>query len=97
MLICNLFIWIYCITFSNGLGECLNDEPEISLYKGPDVLPGIVYDGEQQCKLLLPNATLCPFELNKICEVLMCQIAPMQCTTKQEPAADGTNCGENMV
>jgi hypothetical protein len=82
---------------SNGLGDCLNDEPEISLYKGKEVLPGVVYDGDQQCRITMPNTTLCGFGQENICEILLCQTTPTQCQSKDEPAADGTKCGENKV
>ncbi|XP_068910126.1 A disintegrin and metalloproteinase with thrombospondin motifs 7-like isoform X3 [Tenebrio molitor] len=81
--------------FDNGLGDCLNDEPEISLYKGKEVLPGVVYDGDQQCRITMPNTTLCGFGQENICEILLCQTTPTQCQSKDEPAADGTKCGEN--
>ncbi|XP_063908814.1 A disintegrin and metalloproteinase with thrombospondin motifs 12-like isoform X3 [Zophobas morio] len=81
--------------FENGLGDCLNDEPEISLYKDRDVLPGVVYDAEQQCGIFMPNATLCGFGQENICEILLCETSPDKCQTKEEPAADGTKCGEN--
>ncbi|XP_008201012.2 A disintegrin and metalloproteinase with thrombospondin motifs 7 isoform X1 [Tribolium castaneum] len=81
--------------FENGLGDCLNDEPQISLYKDKEVLPGVVYDAEQQCKMWMPNSTLCGFGQENICEILLCESKPEECQTKEEPAADGTKCGEN--
>lgn len=75
----------------------MNDEPQISLYKDKEVLPGVVYDADQQCKMWMPNSTLCGFGQENICEILLCANKPDECQTKEEPAADGTKCGENKV
>ncbi|KAH0820040.1 hypothetical protein GEV33_002751 [Tenebrio molitor] len=45
----------------------------------------------------MPNTTLCGFGQENICEILLCQTTPTQCQSKDEPAADGTKCGENKI
>lgn len=85
------------LIFRNSLGECLNDEPEISLYQYKNALPGTVYDAEQQCKILFPNSKLCSMDSTRFCEILACKTDPTSCMSNHEPPADGTKCGENKV
>lgn len=90
-------IFISIINSRNGLGDCLLDEPEVSLYKVADVLPGTVYDADQQCKILFPGSSKCSTEADTFCEMLMCEVKPKSCMSDREPPADGTKCGENKV
>lgn len=79
------------------MGDCLNDEPEISLYQYKNALPGTIYDAEQQCNILYPDSKLCSMDPDKFCEILMCQTEPKMCLSNEEPPADGTKCGQNKV
>lgn len=83
--------------FRNNLGECLNDEPEISLYQMKNTLPGSVYDADSQCNMNFPNSTVCIINDENFCEMLLCKTSPTTCMSKEEPPADGTKCGENKV
>ncbi|KAJ8970173.1 hypothetical protein NQ317_016646, partial [Molorchus minor] len=81
--------------FENGLGDCLNDEPQTSLYQYKNALPGTVYDALAQCELNYPGSTVCLMNQDKFCESLLCQTSPASCMGNEEPPADGTKCGEN--
>ena len=37
--------------FSKGFGWCLDDEPSNHKYEYKTVLPGVIYDLDQQCKM----------------------------------------------
>lgn len=39
------------LTFSQGKGECLEDEPADNDYAYPDLPPGAMYNAEHQCRL----------------------------------------------
>lgn len=81
--------------FDNKLGECLNDEPETSTYKLDESLPGTLYDGDFQCRMLFGEKTkVCQWDVEKICERLMCQVDD-KCRSNGTPAADGTPCGHD--
>lgn len=46
--------------FSSGLGHCLYDPPTEHNFEMPDILPGVMYGGDFQCKTLFgPNSGLC--------------------------------------
>lgn len=85
-----------CI-FSNNLGECLNDEPQESLYKDRNMLPGTLYDAEYQCNLAFPGSKVCGGDPEKFCAQILCQTSPTSCMSNGEPFADGTKCGVNKV
>lgn len=80
----------------NGLGNCLNDEPEESLFQATNMPPGSVYGSDFQCNLDFPGSTTCKLDQVKLCEKLFCKTGAT-CHSKGEPPADGTKCGENMV
>ncbi|KAF5307128.1 hypothetical protein FQR65_LT07112 [Abscondita terminalis] len=83
--------------FDNNLGECLNNQPQDSIYKETGMLPGAMYDGKYQCNMIFPGSDLCSVSPQKFCKQLMCQDSPTSCVTNTEPPADGTRCGENKV
>lgn len=87
--------------FRQDLGECLNDEPEITRYQFKNMLPGAVYDADFQCRLYYPNNPIvkaCEQEPDKRCERLMCYASPGMCYSPEGlPAAEGTKCAENKV
>lgn len=88
---------ISSIIFRAGLGNCLNDEPQESMYKFTGALAGTVYDADEQCNLLYPNSKLCSQVPDNFCEDLMCQKTKYSCVGNSQPPADGTKCGENKV
>ncbi|CAH1113494.1 unnamed protein product [Psylliodes chrysocephalus] len=81
--------------FENNMGDCLNDEPEVSIYAYKAALPGTIYDPEQQCDLMFPGSSVCMMDESKFCEMLLCKTTPTECTSNREPPADGTKCGSN--
>ncbi|XP_065156708.1 A disintegrin and metalloproteinase with thrombospondin motifs 12-like isoform X2 [Atheta coriaria] len=81
--------------FDNDLGECLNDEPEISLYKDNNMLPGTIYDAKYQCQMEFPGSSVCKVSPEKFCDRLLCRTEPGTCMSNGEPPVDGTKCGEN--
>lgn len=83
----------------NGLGDCLNDEPQPSQYKYKNVLPGVVYDADAQCQFSHPGSSVCRMNQHEFCKMLLCKPSPSadSCLGNQEPPADGTKCGENKV
>ncbi|KAF5270821.1 hypothetical protein FQA39_LY18869 [Lamprigera yunnana] len=81
--------------FDNNLGECLNDEPQESLYQETDMLPGTIYDAKYQCNMFFPGSEPCHVSPEKFCKQLFCKVSPSSCTSNGEPPADGTKCGEN--
>lgn len=85
---------MYC---SSNLGECLNDEPQESLYKDSGMLPGAMYDASYQCNMAFPGSTVCGGDKEKFCESLMCKTSSTMCMSNGEPPADGTKCGTDMV
>ena len=48
VLFCN---HVYDLLFSKGFGWCLDDEPSNHKYEYSTVLPGVIYDLDQQCKM----------------------------------------------
>nr|XP_023026845.1 A disintegrin and metalloproteinase with thrombospondin motifs 7-like [Leptinotarsa decemlineata] len=81
--------------FENSLGDCLNDEPQTSLYAYKYALPGTIYDAEAQCDIQFPGSKLCHTDEDKFCEMLLCQTTPDSCLSDEEPPQDGTKCGKN--
>ncbi|CAH1118875.1 unnamed protein product [Phaedon cochleariae] len=81
--------------FENNLGDCLNDEPEISLYSYRNALPGTIYDADAQCEIAYPGSTICVLDQEKFCEILLCKTSDDSCMSNDEPPADGTKCGSN--
>ncbi|XP_022900550.2 A disintegrin and metalloproteinase with thrombospondin motifs 6-like [Onthophagus taurus] len=82
--------------FDNDLGECLNDEPEVSLYQYEMVLPGVVYDSDYQCRQIFPGSETCIIDPMKSCEELLCRKpGEDSCKSDGSPPAEGTKCGPN--
>ncbi|XP_076665036.1 A disintegrin and metalloproteinase with thrombospondin motifs 12 [Andrena cerasifolii] len=79
-----------------GLGSCLQDEPQNFDIPTADLLPGVMYDGDDQCRLHYnQDARQC--ELGISCEYLRCAIPGKGCVSASKPPAEGTRCGENRV
>lgn len=83
----------------NKLGDCLNDEPQESLFHDDNMLPGSIYDADFQCDLLFPNMNVraCKTSEDIFCKSLYCKTKPTSCSSNGDPPADGTKCGVNMV
>ncbi|KAL3280841.1 hypothetical protein HHI36_004070 [Cryptolaemus montrouzieri] len=81
--------------FESDLGECLNDEPQTSLYKQTNILPGVVYDAQAQCEITYPGSTYEIYDPEKFCELTYCKTSPTSIQSTGHPYADGTKCGEN--
>ncbi|KAJ8921346.1 hypothetical protein NQ315_002961 [Exocentrus adspersus] len=81
--------------FENGLGDCLNDEPQTNTYQYKNVLPGVVYDADAQCQFNYPKSTVCIMDQNDFCSMLLCKTSEESCSGNGEPPVDGTKCGEN--
>lgn len=85
--------------FSQGLGNCLDDEPSKDLPKEVEynfsLPPGAMYKAEDQCRFQF-NTTdevqVCSRE-DEICSQLWCQI-DNNCVTQLKSAAPGTGCGK---
>ncbi|XP_046591937.1 A disintegrin and metalloproteinase with thrombospondin motifs 7-like [Neodiprion lecontei] len=89
----------FLTTFVETLGDCLldNHKKPNAKYKLPGMLPGAMYDGDFQCRLMLedPEASVCE-RTESICESLWCKknSNAKSCSSKGAPA-EGTKCGEN--
>ena len=58
--------------FSQGFGDCLNDEPTQHDFNFPLVPPGVMYTAEHQCRLQYGvNASVC--SLLEVCAPLWCE------------------------
>lgn len=81
--------------FESDLGECLNDEPQVSLYKQTNVLPGVVYDAQAQCEIVFPGSKTENFDPENFCKIMFCATTPDAVQSLGAPYVDGTKCGEN--
>ncbi|XP_076257637.1 A disintegrin and metalloproteinase with thrombospondin motifs 7-like [Rhynchophorus ferrugineus] len=84
--------------FDANLGECLNDEPSISLYPYVDHMPGVVFDADEQCRIVYPESRgACRTPGLDFCSYFTCMVRNnTSCTgVKGEGPVDGTKCGEN--
>ncbi|XP_052832020.1 A disintegrin and metalloproteinase with thrombospondin motifs 7 isoform X2 [Octopus bimaculoides] len=80
--------------FDRDRGYCLNDESTVFDYVFPFLPPGTMYNADHQCRLQYgPEAKVCD-SVSNICSYLWCHVNKT-CTTKREPAAEGTICGRN--
>ncbi|XP_067661650.1 A disintegrin and metalloproteinase with thrombospondin motifs 6-like isoform X2 [Haliotis asinina] len=101
------FIWSSCSSealsrfLRKAQSSCLNDLPTGATLKLVNDLPGIIYDGDAQCKMAYGNPSKsCPnTDFTKRyngdeCSVLVCY-APKggMCVTEGAPRMDGTECG----
>ncbi|XP_056137689.1 LOW QUALITY PROTEIN: A disintegrin and metalloproteinase with thrombospondin motifs 20-like [Lampris incognitus] len=81
-----------------GYGECLLDEPVGRPYELPTLLPGEIYNANQQCELMFgPGSQVCSYM--KQCKRLWCTSGEGDhngCRTQHMPLADGTDCGHGM-
>ncbi|XP_067058083.1 A disintegrin and metalloproteinase with thrombospondin motifs 6-like [Acropora muricata] len=78
--------------------KCLDDEAKHAV-KIPSQKPGIIYNGDQQCERMFGGGSrVCdiPDVKRNMCVRLYCLKLDGYCSTNNEPAADGTECGDNM-
>ncbi|KAL6256987.1 hypothetical protein P5V15_011923 [Pogonomyrmex californicus] len=76
-----------------GYGFCLEDEPQDHYFPVAEMLPGVMYNGDDQCRLLYrSDARQC--DMGITCETLRCAIPGRGCVTSRKPPAEGTPCGE---
>ncbi|XP_018396966.1 PREDICTED: A disintegrin and metalloproteinase with thrombospondin motifs 6-like [Cyphomyrmex costatus] len=76
-----------------GLAFCLEDEPQDHHFPAAEMLPGVMYNGDDQCRLRYRlDARQC--DMGVTCETLRCAIPGRGCVTGRKPPAEGTPCGE---
>ncbi|XP_026825509.1 A disintegrin and metalloproteinase with thrombospondin motifs 7 [Ooceraea biroi] len=76
-----------------GLAFCLEDEPQDHHFPAIEMLPGVMYNGDDQCRLRYrPDARQC--DMGITCEALRCAIPGRGCVSERKPPAEGTPCGE---
>ncbi|XP_029669787.1 A disintegrin and metalloproteinase with thrombospondin motifs 6-like [Formica exsecta] len=76
-----------------GLAFCLEDEPQDHHFPAAEMLPGVMYNGDDQCRLLYrSDARQC--DMGITCETLRCAIPGRGCVSSKKPPAEGTSCGE---
>ncbi|EGI62482.1 A disintegrin and metalloproteinase with thrombospondin motifs 12, partial [Acromyrmex echinatior] len=76
-----------------GLAFCLEDEPQDHHFPAAEMLPGVMYNGDDQCRLRYrPDARQC--DMGVTCETLKCAIPGRGCVIGRKPPAEGTPCGE---
>ncbi|XP_012140615.2 A disintegrin and metalloproteinase with thrombospondin motifs 7 isoform X2 [Megachile rotundata] len=77
-----------------GLGFCLEDKPYIHEFPTTNLLPGVMYNADDQCRMIYhQGARNC--DLGMSCETLRCAIPGKGCVSARKPPAEGTNCGKN--
>nr|CAD7260733.1 unnamed protein product [Timema shepardi] len=79
---------------SLGFSYCLYDVPTDHDFEMTDILPGVMYGGDYQCKTLV-NSQAKECEMGLSCDSLNCEIPDYGCVQTHVPAAAGTKCGEN--
>ncbi|KOC66352.1 A disintegrin and metalloproteinase with thrombospondin motifs 7 [Habropoda laboriosa] len=77
-----------------SLGFCLEDEPQNYEFPRTELLPGVMYDADDQCRLQY-NSDARHCDLGITCEALRCVIPGKGCVSARKPPAEGTRCGEN--
>lgn len=79
------------------MGECLNDEPQESLFREPGMLPGAIYGADFQCSLVFPgiSSKVCWADEEEFCKRMFCDTGNDMCSSKGDPPAEGTKCAEN--
>lgn len=87
---------------NKGFGWCLDDEPSNHKYEYKTVLPGVIYDLDQQCKMRHgPQSGVCHVQWiqdGDPCSRLWCRFeyqSTKTCVMRNKPAADGTFCKHN--
>lgn len=92
-------LWHESALNRSGLGDCLNDEPQETLYHDENNMPpGAVYDADYQCGSYFANHIKCVIGTGKFCDRLYCKPSvgrATSCRSNGYPPADGTKCGEN--
>ncbi|CAF0803716.1 unnamed protein product [Adineta ricciae] len=88
--------------FDQGSGECLNNKPIVS-QPFDDILPGVIFDLDEQCRLALgQHSTYCFLgdePTIDVCHQMMCtkmhEGRSVCVSTMTNQPADGTLCGSN--
>ncbi|XP_043277019.1 A disintegrin and metalloproteinase with thrombospondin motifs 6-like [Venturia canescens] len=76
-----------------GLASCLLDEAKDHHFPTIEMLPGVMYGADDQCRLRYRDgARHCDFGIT--CSELKCKTPGMGCISVNKPPADGTPCGE---
>ncbi|XP_024946989.1 A disintegrin and metalloproteinase with thrombospondin motifs 6 isoform X2 [Cephus cinctus] len=76
-----------------GMGSCLSDVPQDHQFPLIDMLPGVMYNGDDQCRLRYrQDVRQC--DLGITCETLKCAVPGKGCISRKIPPAEGTPCGE---
>ncbi|XP_019697452.2 A disintegrin and metalloproteinase with thrombospondin motifs 6 [Harpegnathos saltator] len=76
-----------------GLAFCLEDEQQDHRFPSAEMLPGVMYNGDDQCRLLYrTDARQC--DMGITCETLRCAVPGGGCVSARKPPAEGTPCGE---
>nr|XP_012218605.1 PREDICTED: A disintegrin and metalloproteinase with thrombospondin motifs 6-like [Linepithema humile] len=76
-----------------GLAFCLKDEPQDHYFPAAEMLPGVMYNGDDQCRLRYrSDARQC--DMGITCDILRCAIPGRGCVSGGKPPAEGTPCGE---
>nr|XP_034196361.1 A disintegrin and metalloproteinase with thrombospondin motifs 7-like isoform X1 [Osmia lignaria] len=77
-----------------GFGFCLEDKPYIHEFPSTELLPGVMYNADDQCRLeYRKDARYCDIGIS--CESLRCAIPGRGCVSARKPLAEGTSCGKN--
>nr|XP_046225573.1 A disintegrin and metalloproteinase with thrombospondin motifs 6 isoform X1 [Oncorhynchus gorbuscha]XP_046225574.1 A disintegrin and metalloproteinase with thrombospondin motifs 6 isoform X1 [Oncorhynchus gorbuscha] len=93
----NPFSWSACskdyITsfLDSGRGTCLDNEPLKRDFLYPTVVPGQVYDADEQCRFQY-GASSRQCKYGEVCRELWCLSKSNRCVTNSIPAAEGTLC-----
>ncbi|XP_014473805.1 PREDICTED: A disintegrin and metalloproteinase with thrombospondin motifs 7-like [Dinoponera quadriceps] len=81
------------IGHTQGLAFCLEDEPQDHHFPSAEMLPGVMYNGDDQCRLRYrTGARQC--DMGITCETLRCALPGRGCVSARKPPAEGTPCGE---
>ncbi|XP_048507993.1 A disintegrin and metalloproteinase with thrombospondin motifs 6-like [Athalia rosae] len=76
-----------------GMGTCLEDEAQDHQFVGSEMLPGVMYNGDDQCRLTYrQDVRQC--DLGITCDDLKCSVPGRGCLSQRSPPAEGTPCGE---
>ncbi|KAF7381476.1 hypothetical protein HZH66_013870 [Vespula vulgaris] len=77
----------------SGLAHCLEDEPKDHHFPTMEMLPGVIYNSDFQCRLMYRRDVVhCDLDIN--CETLSCSIPGKGCVSGRKPPAEGTACAE---
>ncbi|XP_030753637.1 A disintegrin and metalloproteinase with thrombospondin motifs 7-like isoform X2 [Sitophilus oryzae] len=84
--------------FQTKQSECLDDEPTTNLFPYVDNMPGVIYNENDQCRIMFPesNGACHPTTLD-FCSFLICRtFNNTKCTgIKGQGPVDGTKCADS--